>query len=193
MLLICAGFTSADAQSISKFAKEKQIELGGSIGISSQTYVSNGEYDNESTTNISFSPYAGYFVTDGFEIGIMPTVSYTKYGGSGHLTDYTIYLAPAYNFDTKSNLYPYVMGFIGYNGVDYSYGSGVTGIAWGGEAGLKIHAFGSGLIKIGLSYELKTLGRGSTTAYEFGSYGNSSGRNGYDLLKLNVGFNVFLH
>jgi len=51
------------------FATKGTIEVGGSLGFSSTTSVSNGESANNSTTTIRLEPYIGYFIVNSFELG----------------------------------------------------------------------------------------------------------------------------
>ncbi len=180
-LILCIGITSADAQMISKYAKKSQWDVGGSIGFTSQTAVVDGTTADNSTTLFSFQPYGAYFVIDGLELGIMPSIEYQKYDGSNS-TDYTIYFAPSYNFDTKSQYYPYIMGLIGYDG----YNSGdyhAKGLAWGFEGGVKANLLGNSIIKLGIQYEQKTYNPADW----------SGNRNGMNNVKVNLGFNVFFY
>jgi len=181
-LILCIGLTSADAQNISKYAKKSQWEVGGSIGFMSTKIVANGETLDDSWTTVTFQPYGGYFVINGLELGIMPSVNYTKYGDYNS-TDYTLYFAPSYNFDTKSQFYPYIMGLIGYTG-NNSGDVNLKGIAWGGEVGVKANFFGNSLLKLGVQYEQLTLNPDPNPGDE---------RNGYNNIKVNLGFNVFFH
>lgn len=178
-LILCIGITSANAQMISKYAKKSQWDVGGSIGFVSSTAVNNGETADNSSTTFSFQPYGAYFVIDGLELGIMPSIEYYKYDTYNY-TDYTLYFAPAYNFDTKSQFYPYIMGLIGYDG----YNSGnmhAKGLAWGGEVGVKANFLGNSLLKLGIQYEQKTYNPSEW----------DGDRNGMNNIKINLGFNVF--
>ena len=179
-LILCIGITSADAQNISKYAKKNQWDVGGSFGFMSSKAVVNGNTADESQTTITFQPYGGYFIIDGLSIGITPAVYYTKLG-IYNATDYTLYFSPAYNFDPKSQFYPYVMGLIGYNAYN-SGGSNLKGIAWGGEVGVKANLLGNSLIRLGVQYEQKTL-----------NPSDYNDRNGMNNIKVNLGFNVFFY
>lgn len=164
---------------ISKYAKKSQWDVGGSIGFVSSTAVNNGETADNSSTTFSFQPYGAYFVIDGLELGIMPSIEYYK-DDTYNYTDYTLYFAPAYNFDTKSQFYPYIMGLIGYDG----YNSGnkhEKGLAWGGEVGVKANFLGNSLLKLGIQYEQKTYNPSEW----------DGDRNGMNNIKINLGFNVF--
>lgn len=138
-----------------KFALKNQWELGGTVSFTS---VSRAESSGSSTTTFKFSPSVGYFVTNGFELGML--VDYTNYSFGGYsYSDYTFYFAPSYNFDTKSLAYPYVQGQIGYTGNTGDYDSDLSGLAWGLEGGVKINVVGNGLFKVGINYNQRTLKR----------------------------------
>lgn len=181
-LILCIGLTSANAQTISKFAKKSQWEVGGSISFTSSTAVNNGETADNSTATLSFQPYGGYFVINGLELGVMPSVDYTKFGDYNS-TSYVLYFAPSYNFDTKSQFYPYITGLIGYNAIN-SGNDNRKGIAWGGEAGVKMNLLGNSLLKLGIQYIQQTLNPDPNITDE---------RNGYNTFRVNLGFNVFFY
>ena len=184
-LIFCFAFSASNAQNltntpnIKKFAMKKVWEVGGSIGFIATTPVANGS-SGDMTWNISFSPFGGFFVAKGLELGVMPSVSYTKHKNFFDFVDYTLYFAPAVNFLTKSKVFPYIMGLIGYcaqNGGGFT----ASGLAWGGEGGIKINAYGNSLLKLGLQYEQKTLN----------PQNNTGGRNGQNNIKFEAGYNVF--
>lgn len=136
-----------------KFTKKGQTELIASISFASTTPVLGGT-TGESTSTFSLAPYVGYFVIDGFEVGLGAGIT-SQSGNSGY-TSYAFVVAPAYNFNTKSRFYPYVQGEVGYNSIKYSGSSSLSGIVWGFEGGLKINVIGNGLLKFGLNYDQYT-------------------------------------
>lgn len=182
-LLVLLVLTVSDVTSQTKqnYAKKETWEVGGSFGYSSVTSVNNGKTDDNAITTVKFAPYGGYFVIDGFEIGLIPSVEYLSYGDD-NMTIFAIYAAPAYNFYTGSIAYPYLQGAIGYNSISGSGGiSTRSGLAWGIEGGIKLNITGNSLLKIGLDYNQKTLNTSSST-------GNRSGTNAFSFV---AGFNVF--
>ena len=179
VVLISLFFINAHSQSKNKFAKEQIWELGGSVGFSSITEVDNGN-SGTAMTNISFHPYAGYFFLDGFEVGLITGIDFIKQGGWDNST-FVIYLAPAYNFNTNSNAYPYIQGGIGYNQVSYSNYRSYSGLAWDLEAGVKLNLFGNSLLKFSFDYNQKTQ---NPENYD-------GKRNGINTFNFIVGFNIF--
>ena len=165
-----------------KFAQKGVWELGGTMSYSSRKQVSNGSAYGSSVSTISIQPFAGYFITDNFELGFNPFgVSYTSYS-SFNITQITIFLAPSYNFKTaRENLYPFIEGLIGFTSQSVSYGSTSNGISYGGRAGLKISVGSSGLLNVGINYILITL-----------NPPNSSGRNGENDFAFSAGFTIWL-
>ncbi len=165
-----------------KFAQKGVWELGGTMSYSSRKQVSNGSVSGSSVSTFSVQPFAGYFITDNFELGFNPFgVSYTSFG-SLNFTQVTVFLAPSYNFKTtRENLYPFIEGLIGYTSQSVSSGSTSNGISYGGRAGLKISVGSSGLLNVGINYLLITL-----------NPPNSSGRNGENDFAFSAGFTVWL-
>jgi hypothetical protein len=175
--------SSSYAQTKQNFAKESTWELGGSASFSYTQTVSNGNTNSNGINIFKLYPYVGYFVTDGFEIGIIPAVEIISYGGGSTSYSFAIYAAPSYNFYTKSLAYPYVQGAFGFNSISYgSSSSGSSGIAWALEGGVKINIAGNSLLKLGFDYGQKTLNKSG-----------ASSRSGYNSFSFVAGFNVFLY
>ena len=182
-LLVLLVLTVSDVTSQTKqnYAKKETWEVGGSFSYSNVTSVYNGKTDDHAMTTVKFAPYGGYFVTDGFELGLIPSVEYLSYGDD-NMTTFAIYAAPAYNFYTGSIAYPYLQGAIGYNSISGSGGMLTrSGLAWDIEGGVKLNITGNTLLKLGLDYNQKTLNTSSST-------GDRSGTNAFNFV---VGFNVF--
>src|ERR1039457_5405862 len=97
------------------FAKKGTWELGGSVGFTSNTTVAAGSTNPKGAlTTFSISPQAGYLVTDNFEVSLLP-LSYTSSSYDGNTaSQFNFLVAPTWNFDMQSNLYPYVQGLIGF-------------------------------------------------------------------------------
>ena len=180
-LLVLLVLTVSDVTSQTKqnYAKKETWEVGGSISWFNVTPVSKAKTD-DAINIVLFAPYGGYFVTDGFEIGIKPTVGYISVD-KDNMTAFAIYLSPAYNFYTESIAYPYLQGSIGYNSLAGSDMITSSGIAWDLEGGVKINVFGNSLLKLGLNYGQQTLETSSHTG----------DRNGFNTFSFTAGFNVF--
>lgn len=161
------------------FATKGTIEVGGSIGFSSTTSVSNGESASNSTTTIRLEPYIGYFIVNSFELGFFPSFTSQSYAGSSS-TSLGIYIAPAWNFNLRSNLFPFLEGRVGYSSTS-SGGSTYGGLAWGAKGGVKVKIGNSSLFNLALSYDQLT----------YNPSGSSGGRNGYNVFAINGGFTVF--
>lgn len=183
-VVLLFGTVSLSAQN---FATKGTIELGGSVGFSSTTYVSNGTSSNNSLSNFSIDPYVGYFIINSFELGLVPSFSSSSYGDQS-TTSFGVYLAPAWNFDLKSNLYPIIEGRIGYNTSSYDDGNSLTkdpsssGLAWGLRGGVKIQVGNSSLVGIALSYDQITMNPENW----------DGDRNGANVFGVNAGFTIFL-
>lgn len=174
MLILC--FTNSN---YSQFARTGVIEIGGDISFSSSKNVFDGESSGNSVNVFSFSPYFGYFITDGFELGFKPTISSISSGGSS-VTAVYFFAAPAYNFVTDGNLYPYIEGLLGYT----SQSNGITrsGLSYGLSGGLKIGIGGRAMINTSIQYVAYTLDIDATP-----------GRDGFNQLWLGAGFRVWFN
>ncbi len=175
-VLFFLSVLTAYSQPVDKFARKGQWEIGGTIGFTNTTSVSNG-HTGESYSVFNFSPTVSYFVEDGFEIGGMFDVKYYDYGKE-HVTMYTLYAVPSYNFKTKSMFYPYVQGQIGFNG--YSNHISLSGIAWALEGGVKANFVTNGLLKFGINYNQVTLNESG-----------SSDRDGFNYISAVLGAGIF--
>jgi hypothetical protein len=173
-----------EAQDMKGFASKGTIELGGTIAYQSISLISQGaEY--QSYKVFSFLPYVGYFPTECFEIGINPLGIQTYWDSQDKITTVNILLAPAYNFKTEGNLYPFIEFQLGYNAEILSgsladLNSTKTkrdGFSWGGRAGIKISIAGNGLLNAGLQYQQITLNKKGETE-----------RSGSDIILFSAGF-----
>ncbi|HEX9251567.1 MAG TPA: outer membrane beta-barrel protein [Ignavibacteriaceae bacterium] len=186
-LLFLALFVGSISLSAQNFATKGTFEFGGSIGFSSTTDVNNGESSDNSLSNFSFEPYVGYFVINSLELGIIPAFSTSSYGDNS-TTSFGVYFAPAWNFDLKSNLFPFLEGRIGYNTFSYDDGNSETddpsnsGLAWGLRGGVKVQVGNSALVNLALSYDQITLNPENW----------DGDRNGANVLGINAGLTIFL-
>ncbi|HSW55245.1 MAG TPA: outer membrane beta-barrel protein [Ignavibacteriaceae bacterium] len=185
VLTLVIGSVSLSAQN---FAKKGVWELGGGIGFSSSTGVSNGESADDAATTFTFEPYIGYFVINSLELGLIPRFNSYSFGDYS-INSFGIYFAPAWNFDLQSNLFPFIEGRIGYNTstVEYEDEEGtveqtLSGLAYGARGGLKYQLGNSALVNVSLGYTMVTLDPED-------SEGDRNGSNDFDVM---VGFTVFL-
>ena len=179
VIFITALIISAASAQTNKFALKNQIEFGGSFGFSSTTPVMSGN-TGDSHSEITFYPSFGWFPANGFELGALIELKYEKPADGQSTTDYSFYFAPSYNLNTKSVVYPYLQGQIGYSGISGS--SDASGIAWGFEGGTKIQILSRALLKVGLNYKQVTR-----------NPDNSDGRNGYNNVSFLAGFMLFFN
>jgi hypothetical protein len=155
--------------------------LGGSVGFASSTSVYGGTTDpNGATTTFSLSPQAGYLITDNFEVALLPFSYTTSSYNSNTVSQFNFLVAPAWNFEMQSNLYPYVEVLIGYGTVSIG-GTSYSGLDYGAQAGVKLEVAKSSILNIGLSYLLTNrTPSGVTTRY------------GDNNLQIMAGFSVFI-
>jgi hypothetical protein len=175
-MIVCIASVSF-AQDGKKFATKGSSELGGSISFQSLTPVSNGN-TGDATTIFSLAPFIGYFVTDGFEIGLNPLgITSISYSGSS-ATQIMILAAPSYNFKTEGIVYPFIEALLGYS--SQSNGSTRSGFSWGGRGGVKLAVTDTGLLNLGIQYVQITLNpSGATNRY------------GSNQLAISAGFTVW--
>lgn len=184
LTLVCIlglGVQTLFAQDVKTFATKGAVELGGNIAFESETFVSPGFTDN-SVTAISLAPFVGYFVDDGFEIGVNPLgISYSSYSGSS-TTQVMIFVAPSYNFKTSSIAYPFIEALLGYTAQSESgsYSATSKGFSWGGRGGVKLAVAGNCLLNLGLQYLQITENPSGATS-----------RTGYDRFSISAGFTVW--
>jgi hypothetical protein len=139
------------------FAERGVIELGGSISFKSSTNVEPG-YPRTTLSLFDALPYAGYFVADGFEIGINPLGVSTsgRQGafGPGTQTSVMILIAPSYNLKTGGIAFPFIEGLFGYTSMFTSSYPASNGFSWGGRIGVKLAVADHGLLNLGAQYLL---------------------------------------
>jgi hypothetical protein len=172
-----------------QFATKNVIELGGSISYSSTTIVTDGTAASESSSIFQFLPYVNYFVTNGFSVAISPGINIVKLAGTSEsITNYLLFLVPGYTFSTKSDVFPYIEGMVGYTALSSKAnplaGTGeidLSGISFGAKGGIKVLVGKNGLISVGVSYILLNL-----------SAKGADKRSGFNNLAFSLGWSVFL-
>jgi len=113
-IILVLSFVSA-SNVHAQYATKGAIELGGAVSFSSTTQVSNGTAADQSSTLFQFTPYVNYYITDGFSLGLSPGIDIVKFAGAAEsLKGYAIFFVPGYTFSTKSNLFPFIEGMVGY-------------------------------------------------------------------------------
>lgn len=93
-------------------------------------------------------------------------------------TDYAFFFAPAWNFDLKSKVFPYIEGRIGYSTQNDNNRSG---IAWGARGGAKFQLGNNALVNASLGYTQLTLEPDN----------HVGGRRGFNVIDLMAGFTIF--
>ncbi len=186
IFMFTALFVFTSLSFAQNFANKGTLEVGGSLGFTSTTNVSNGQSSSNSTSTFRIEPYLGYFIINSFELGIEPV--FTRSGsGNTSSTSFGIYLAPAWNFNLRSNLYPFIEGKIGYNSNSYDDGnpttedSGESGLSWGIKVGLKAQVSKAALINLGIFYDQITMNPKDW----------AGDRNGQNIFGIDVGVAIF--
>jgi hypothetical protein len=170
------------------YAKQKTFEIGGDIFLTSTKYTreeTGHSSSDHSQVDFIINGSAGLFVIDGLKLSVEPAIQITAYEDDTW-THLKLYFTPEYVFNTKSNIYPYLGGSVGYTSSAYSYSAGSSqnqsGLSWGGKAGLKINVLGNALLNAGFSFYRET--------YNYTpSYGDV--KQHYDVFGFKLGFSVF--
>ncbi|MBI5475051.1 MAG: outer membrane beta-barrel protein [Ignavibacteriae bacterium] len=185
LLLVLMIANPAHAFSGERFGLQGHVELGGSLEFTS---ISQSQASG-SMSIFSISPYVGYFAATGIELGLRPFITIESPSAGNSMTQFAIFLAPAYNFHLKkSALTPFVEGLIGYSSLDVppatstSSGSTVSGFAYGGRGGIKVQISDFGLLNFGIQYISldRTPEKATTTNRE-------------NRLSVSIGFSVFAY
>jgi Outer membrane protein beta-barrel domain len=154
----------ASAQSLNGFAAKGNVEFGGNVSYQHTSVITQGaEFPTQTNSMFSFFPYGGYFLADGFEIGLNPVSIQTYWDNQDKITNLTILLAPSYNFDTGGKVYPFVEVQLGYS--QEVFGGSLAelnaskrdGFSWGGRAGIKLAITGNSLLNAGAQYQQISL------------------------------------
>jgi len=179
-ILLLLSFVSA-SNVHAQYATKGTIELGGAVSFSSTTAVSNGTTADQSSTLFQFMPYGNYYITDGFSLGLSPGIDILKYAGaSDSYKLYAVFFVPGYAFITKSNMYPFIEGMVGYTAMKVG-SSDLSGISFGGKGGVKLLVGSNGIITAGLSYMLFNL-----------SPKGADKRSGYNNIAFSFGYSIFI-
>ncbi len=196
IVLVVAGILvlalSASAQP-KGFATSGCAEISGSISFSSYTAVVNGVSSDNSISAFNFSPQLGYFVTDGFELGLSPGISSVFFppgitslsGGGESQTYFQYFITGGYNFTLRSAdgtpgiAFPFLELQLGHTSVS-SGGDDHSGFSWGLRGGVKIVPTDHLLVNIGAAYHAITLDPpGATSRYGFNYFDIGVGIGGY--------------
>jgi len=167
-----------------EFGTEGVWETGGGISFASITAVVDGESVDNSLNEFKLFIPVFYFVTNGLEIGLVPSFELYSMGESSTI-GFGFYPAIAYNINLESNIYPYIEGRIGYQTISTSTGSDdvtLDGLGWSILGGIKTEIGGNILLNFGLGYAQQTL---ENESWE----GERSGKN---LIAFNIGISMFL-
>ncbi len=172
------------------FGTTGTAELSGSISFESATPVTNGNTGN-ATTILSFAPSIGFFVTDGFELGLSagitdgllfpPGLTVESPSGGSSTTLVQFFIAPSYNIilpDAK--VYPFLEAKLGLTSVSFPSSSTRSGFSWGARGGIKIPVVEHFLITPSLEYLVITFNpEGASNRYGFNYFSFGFGVSGW--------------
>lgn len=157
--------SSATIAQEKQFATKGTTELAGTVSYSNFTMVSNGETSENDLSIFTLAPQIGYFITDGFELGLgtgislMPGYSVLSPNQGESTNFFQAFLAPSYNLRIENkSLFPFLEGQLGYTSMS-SGNNSESGFSYGGRIGLKVVAANNFLITFSAQYLLITLNR----------------------------------
>lgn|GEM_PF-4138832 len=165
------------------FTSKGTVELGGDFSFAFQK---NSSQKDLSFTTFSFNAFLGVMAVKGFEIGIMPAISGYNYSNYS-VSEFGGFLAPSFNFTTKSNVNPYIELLGGYGLIDDG-NENATFMGLGGDAGIKAMLGGRSLLLIKVEYLrrfIDYLGENDSHNYIPEDYN-------LDALTFGVGFRFFI-
>ena len=181
VMLIAGAAVPSVGYSTDRFGNKGQIELGGTLGFTSNTRVVAGSTGDAATT-INLQPFVGYFIVDALELGVNLRLNSTTSKGNT-TSDYTFLFSPAWNFRIQnSTVTPAIAALIGY-GSSTTGGSSYSGLSAGGRATLKILVLSNVNLHIGGEYLMNTRN----------ASGYSGSRNGDNVLSFEAGFAIFFN
>ncbi|MEW6510680.1 MAG: hypothetical protein AB1428_06930 [Bacteroidota bacterium] len=176
-----AGFAQEQRR---HFTSRGSVELGGSISFQATQPVAN-DRTSDVIYDLTVLPYVGYFILDGFELGVNPAGLVLTSAGSTTITSLRILAAPSYNFRTSTIATPFVEGLAGLTTMTTSVSGGGTstasGFTWGGRAGVKVGVVERGLLNLGIQYLRITV-----------NPSGAPGRNGSNDFSVTAGWTVWL-
>src|SRR5689334_8299471 len=144
ILLVVFSAAQLRAQEREVFPLKGTTEIGGSFSFISTTPVVNG-VNGDARTTFLMTPSVGYFLSDGFELGVDPFAIRSESGGGATITDVLFLISPAYNFRTDGMVTPYIEGLLGYASTSGG-GASANGVSWGLQGGLKLGVTGRSLL-----------------------------------------------
>ena len=178
-----SGTFAQQQQPRKRFGSPGTVELGGSTTFTASQPVLAGKTANW-VYDFSLLPYVGYFVIEGFELGINPAGVNVNSTGDTTAVQLRILFAPAYNFHTATMVTPFVEGLAGITSASLIRSGSTTsisGFTFGGRVGIKAALIERGMLTIGIQFLRITL--------------NPSGagsRNGSNELSVSAGWTVWL-
>ena len=172
-------FLSLSGFGQNNFRSTGTIEMGGEIGLSSLSSSKSGETQVTISSNLFF----GFMISPGLELGLRP--GFTLRNESGHSYKiYNLFFNPAYNFNTSSNVYPYLGAILGINSIGYD-NENYSGLGLGAEVGIKINLNGNSMFLIKFEYLSQNY---TVSNIGFGQSGDEKINN----VSIGAGFRIFL-
>ena len=173
-------FSLSMAQS---FISPKSLEMGGEFSFSFERSSIKKEL---SFASYAFNAFSGIMILQGLEIGLSPSIAGYNYANVSE-TMFNLYLLPSYNFNLKSNVFPYVEFIAGIGITDNGY-SVAEVVGLGGDIGIKAMLNKSALFIVKIEYihhDVNFQGETDSRNYVPNDYN-------FDSLTFGVGFRYIL-
>lgn len=178
VILFLALSVSSPAQN---FVKRGTTEFGGSTLFAYQNATREGFHSQSGhSLTLLLDLYAGFMITDGFELGVMPAFIFQDVENiSG--TFFSLFLAPSFNMNPKGTVHPFVELLLGFNA-----GSVGNGLGYGLDVGTKAVIGTRSLFVFQVQFLRQFFNSG-------GISGNSQYSNNVDLITVSagLGFRIF--
>lgn len=159
LIIGAPGTFAQQPQPRKHFASPGTVELGGSMTFAASQPVTAGT-TGKWIYDFSMSPYAGYFVIEGLELGINPAGVAVSNSGDTTAVQLRILFAPSYNFRTPTMVTPFVEGLAGFTSASLIHSGSTTsrsGFTFGGRAGIKVALIERGMLVVGVQFLRITL------------------------------------
>ena len=163
------------------FVKRGTTEMGGSALFAYQNATREGNHSQSGhAMTLLLDLYAGFMITDGFELGFMPAFIFQDVENiSG--TIFNLFLAPSFNMNPKGTVHPFVEILLGFNAA-----SSGNGLGYGLDVGTKAVIGTRSLFVFQVQFLRQFYNSG-------GISGNSQYSNNIDLITVSagLGFRIF--
>lgn len=146
-LLVLTCIISVSLSRGQSLVSPKSMEIGGEFSFSFEKSSTQKEI---SFASYSFKAYTGIMTLQGLEIGLSPSIAGYNYSYVSE-TMFNVYLLPAYHFNFKTSVFPFVEFIAGIGITDNGYSvANVVGL--GSDIGIKTMLNKSAILIVKIEY-----------------------------------------